>query len=449
MEKQSYLNAWREYKERVINSLYQGLEKENYSFNRVKEYKELFYIKADKPLPIILVADNLNEMINMFQSLTELQMKQLSHLKNQMYYEYQNGRSITKKLCQKVLNKIDVSKKITDQFYLDVNNYFDHNIGSKLTINDLLLKEINTQDNSPQEAVKRIREVFNENCTLSLWQQLWINNKNVIEESEQLDQDSFDAQKFLFDHIIEFIRTELKNIQPSNLNEYYPFFDNMEYRLKWTFFKMINDKDKILSETAEKELNTIYENSFNNMIFTFFSDDIALSLKCPEYIKLNENGEYHAVDGPAIAWNKNRFYYINGREIPSWIFEKGFTKKQFITEENSELMAAMYEILKGKGEQHVLDFLGAEIVDEKTIVHKNGESETMVLYKTKETFPEEENLNGNRDCPLAWLKMTCPSTGTNYLIPTDSSFTDAVNCAKYHRPERIPEDIRYSWDSRN
>ena len=133
--------------------------------------------------------------------------------------------------------------------------------------------------------------------------------------------------------------------------------------------------------------------------------------------------------------------------MPSWIFDKNnLTKEKFLNEENEDIRAGIVEVL---GEEELLKLLNAECVNESKVEHKNGEAETLLLYKTKETIAEEEDLNGKSNVPLAWLRMTCPSTGSNYLIFTDSSFNTAIEAAKYHRPELIPSEIDYIWDSRN
>lgn len=73
---------------------------------------------------------------------------------------------------------------------------------------------------------------------------------------------------------------------------------------------------------------------------------------------------------------------------------------------------------------NTFNYKDAVEVDKHIFIHKNGESEEMILYKTKEKFNGEEDLSGNSPAPLAWLKMTCPSTGTKYLIPSDVSFNN-------------------------
>lgn len=166
------------------------------------------------------------------------------------------------------------------------------------------------------------------------------------------------------------------------------------------------------------------------------------------------NGRMHSLDGPAIKWRDGySLNYINGRSMPRWIFDKvaenTITKEDFINEQNEDVKAGIYELIESRREGAMLDFLDAEEVDRKTFVHANGELEEMVLYKTKEKFKEETDLFGKSNVPLAWLKMSCPSTGTNYLIPSDSSFTNCLDAAKYHRPSEVPTEIEYSWHSRN
>jgi hypothetical protein len=94
-------------------------------------------------------------------------------------------------------------------------------------------------------------------------------------------------------------------------------------------------------------------------------------------------------------------------------------------------------------------FLSAVEVDRKTINHANGYSETLKLFKTKEKYGFLLNSKGEENQPYAWIQMTCPSTGTVYLIDTCPTFTDAVECAKWHRPEQVPVSLNYLWQSAN
>ena len=109
----------------------------------------------------------------------------------------------------------------------------------------------------------------------------------------------------------------------------------------------------------------------------------------------------------------------------------------------------MFEIIEAKGEGSMMTFLEAYEYGTETILHANGEEEVLTLYRTTETFPELENINGKTDVPLCWLRLVCPSTGQNYLISTDESFKTPSEAAKYHRPEEVPFELGYSWLSRN
>jgi hypothetical protein len=135
------------------------------------------------------------------------------------------------------------------------------------------------------------------------------------------------------------------------------------------------------------------------------------------------NGKLHNPRGKAIkfkdGWGQ---YYINGRYIPNEIFQKAqtLTKKEFIKENNSDYKGAWYEIL---GQEKIMKLLRAKEVDKTTITHRNGDIETLTLYKTKEKFAEIDYQ------PFAWVKLTCPSTGTNYLLGVEPHHTSALEAA--------------------
>lgn len=166
------------------------------------------------------------------------------------------------------------------------------------------------------------------------------------------------------------------------------------------------------------------------------------------------NGRMHCTTGPAIKWRDGYCqYYINGRSMPRWIFDKAkdntISKNDFINEQNEDIKAGIYEIIESRGEGSMLQFLGAHEVDRKTFVHLNGDLEEMILYKINEKFKAETDLKGRSDVPLAWLRMSCPSTGTNYLIPSDSSFQTCEDAAKFHRPNEVPTEKKYAWNARS
>lgn len=230
-------------------------------------------------------------------------------------------------------------------------------------------------------------------------------------------------------------------------NEYYQFSSNGNisdygWVALYDFFQRIGIE---MGENFNKMMNLLKSGVYDMLQF----ENICIVSKMPVKVRTNADGRLHSTETFAIEWSDGYGqYHINGRSMPESIF-KGFTKEEFISEQNEDIKAGMYEIIEAKGEGYMLSFLGAEIVDKKTFVHLNGEMEEMELYKTKEFFAEEEDLNGRSPAPLAWLKMSCPSTGRVYLIPSDGSFNNCEDAAKYHRPNEVDPNIDYAWHSRN
>ena len=188
----------------------------------------------------------------------------------------------------------------------------------------------------------------------------------------------------------------------------------------------------------------------SNVFETFEFENAVFAVQPPSEINRNENGQLHCVSGHALAFKDgSKFYYINGREIDKELIDGEITKERFLTEENEDIRGAIFEIVEAKGEGSMMDLLEAYEYATETIHHANGEEEVLTLYRTKETFAELQDIKGNEDVPLCWLRLVCPSTGQNYLISTDASFTTPTEAAKYHRPEEVPFELGYSWLSRN
>lgn len=188
----------------------------------------------------------------------------------------------------------------------------------------------------------------------------------------------------------------------------------------------------------------------SNVFETFEFENVVFAVQPPIEINRNETGQLHSVNGHALSFKDgSKFYYINGREIDSELITKEFTKERFLTEENEDIRGAMFEIIESQGEGSMMTFLGAYEYGTETITHGNGEQEVLTLYRTEETFPELQDINGKENVPLCWLRLVCPSTGQNYLISTDASFKTPSEAAKYHRPEEVPFELGYSWLSRN
>jgi hypothetical protein len=164
----------------------------------------------------------------------------------------------------------------------------------------------------------------------------------------------------------------------------------------------------------------------------------------PIVCKKNDKG-LHCIDGPAIKWRDGyEQYHINGRRVEKKWAKKCLTgelaQKEFLTEENDERRSAAYLLI---GEEKMMKLLDAQLVDEISITHENGETENIGYYKTKKA------LNTFKKKPYAWRKVVCPSTGTSYLTPTNPDLKTALDVAKFHRPNFVPSNIPYTWFSRS
>ena len=181
----------------------------------------------------------------------------------------------------------------------------------------------------------------------------------------------------------------------------------------YDFFEKINILDNFNFKQYKKILKSGVFNAyeFENCVF---------AIQPPIYVERNSQGRLHSTSTAAVKFRDgSSYYFINGRPIPEWVIEKkdSITKDQFLQEKNSDIKGAIYEVLGSEG---IINLLGAEITDSKTIHHANGDVETVELLKTKDTFPELDNE------PMAWVKMICPSTGTNYLIGVEPKYNDAT-----------------------
>ena len=163
----------------------------------------------------------------------------------------------------------------------------------------------------------------------------------------------------------------------------------------YDFFEKINIVDDFNFKQYKKILKSGVFNAYEFENFVF-------AIQPPIYVERNLQGRLHSTSTAAVKFRDgSSYYFINGRPIPEWVVEKkdAITKDQFLQEKNSDIKGAIYEVLGSEG---IINLLGAEITDTKTIHHANGDVETVELLKTKDTFPELD------DDPLAWVKMTCP-----------------------------------------
>jgi hypothetical protein len=143
---------------------------------------------------------------------------------------------------------------------------------------------------------------------------------------------------------------------------------------------------------------------------SYIVGNYVIAVKPPVSVIKNENGILHNPQGPSVEFSDGYCqYYINGRNLPSWIWEKKdtITKEVFLQEKNAEIRGGMYAVL---GQKRVFDLIGASEVGKKF-----ANNETYILYRTTEKIGDKH---------WQWVGVKCPSTGTDYLL----GVPDTVTC---------------------
>jgi hypothetical protein len=243
-----------------------------------------------------------------------------------------------------------------------------------------------------------------------------------------------------------------KTLSPEFMEKFKENYNLKSTYCGWSNFGWVSFYDYFtrIGVINHEDFNNYKDIIQSNVFETFEFENVVFAVQPPMEINRNENGQLHNTSGHALSFKDgSKFYYVNGREIDADLVKGNFTKERFLTEESEDIRGAMFEIIEAKGEGSMMTFLEAYEYGTETILHGNGEEEVLTLYRTTETFPELENINGKTDVPLCWLRLVCPSTGQNYLISTDESFKTPSEAAKYHRPEEVPFELGYSWLSRN
>ena len=199
---------------------------------------------------------------------------------------------------------------------------------------------------------------------------------------------------------------------------------------------------QLIHSDREKDFNSFKELLLSGVFDMIQFDGLCIVSDMPTKIIRNNAGRLHNPNGPSIEFNDGWSQYnINGRVLPAWIWDKAasgeITREMFLQEKNSEIKGGIYEVL---GQKKMMDLLGATEVDTRTIIHRNGDQETVTLLKTTDVFPEINNQ------PFAWVKMVCPSTGSQYLQGVEPHHTDAIEAIASLSPFKAKD---YSFDLRS
>lgn len=253
------------------------------------------------------------------------------------------------------------------------------------------------------------------------------------------------------------VEEEIKKVPVSDM---YLFTMNVYSNYYYQWYKFIKDEFK-LPLSIEDEFEECFKLQRESGIYcALFLKDYCIVSKYPKLVHRNENNDLHSTTENAVIWGysseetKWDCHYVNGRYIEADIFNSviqgTFTFDDFKKLDNEDLKGIIVNIIKdNKGNNGLMEFLNAEQVDQKTLVHEGGYTETITLYKTKDKYSFLLNSKGEDNQPYAWLHMVCPSTGTDYLIDTCPTYTDAVQCAKFMRPKLVPDTVDYKWVSAN
>lgn len=251
--------------------------------------------------------------------------------------------------------------------------------------------------------------------------------------------------------------TELNKLVASKPTEdipttsHYLFLLSAYARVYLMWYVFINRKFDVPT-SKQKELDWLWENVKQSGIGrVYMCEQICLVLRLPSKIIRNEIG-FHSVSEGAIQYPDRQYYYINGRSFPEEYVkayqEKKLTLDMFNSEQNEDVRGGIITMIKEiEGEDGVMKFLNAEIIDTATLVHDKGYMETVRLAKTKDNYSWAQDSKGNTNVPLAWVNETCPSTGTSYFIPCCPTCQTAEEAIKSARPTRVPKNIPYFWNS--
>jgi len=236
-------------------------------------------------------------------------------------------------------------------------------------------------------------------------------------------------------------------------------FEAFSSYINYSDFSWLSFYDFFLNECGliaeHKENLDMVTKCVENSFMQIQLEGLCVVSRYPHTIKRNATNDLHCTTGPAIEFDDGyKQHYVNGRFIEPEIFNECSNttnaKICFHTQTNEDIKACIVTIIKENfGNQGLLEMLNAQLMDEKTVDHEGGYYETLRIYHSKDKHSFLQNSKGELDQPYAWIEMTCPSTDTVYLIDTCPTFTDALECAKWHRPELVPSDIPYKWNSAN
>jgi len=428
----------------------------------IKNKKKVTKHKLDSELFSELCSELCSELDSELHSelRSELHSELDSELRSELHSELcsELRSELDSELCSELYSELD------SELYSELDSELDSELRSELRSE--LCSELRSELDSELDSELRSEldsELYSELCSelrseldselrSELYSELCSELYSELCSELRSELDS-ELRSELYSELCSELRSELHSELDSV--KYNWLFLTTEYtRIYLMWYKFIKDEFLIKCK-KEKELDYLY-NKINsaNISKLFLCKKIVLILRMPKKILRNNIGFHCISNDGAIQYDNQKIHYINGRKISSWIFDKYFNKtltfNDFVKLENEDEKAGIITLIKGnEGNDAVLTFLGAEIIDKQTIKHTNDYSEGLTLYKTRMSYSFAQNSKGKLNQPLAWIRMVCPSTGAIYLIDTCPLFNDVIECAKFHRPQNIPIELSYLWSSAN
>ena len=424
-------------------------------FNRSlsAKYIEFLYKKINKPKPVVIFAKNIKEYKYFFEL---LRLK--PNIIQNAYVLKNKGKvkdsQLDNKLNSKLYSELDseLDSKLNSELYSELDSKLYSELDSKLNseLDSKLYSELYSELDS------KLYSELDSELDSKLYSELdsKLDSKLYSELDSKLNSE-LDSKLIikLYSELYSELDSELRSqLNRNKTRSHYLWICSSYTRCYLAWYHFIH-KQLGVSYSNSKMLDTLYH-AFNKTDISrcYFAKGYVLVLRNPINIKFNENNVLHSTDTPSYEFREGeKAYHVNGRKIEEDIFLKSQTIEEarecFNSTNNEDIKAAIITIVKeNQGQQGLMDMLNAVCIDEQVIEHSNSYSETLKLYKTKESYPFLQDHHGNMNQPYCWSEMTCPSTGSTYLIDNSAAFDDAVEAAKFLRPSFIPMDLDYNWE---
>ena len=431
------------YKDRCVKDLYSGKEHQEWKREHTIQYVEYIYQLAKQPYkPLVVVAKNPLQYRYFWNVL--FKSNRLKR-KTEILFKLKNS-----------LTSSELRSELSSELYSKLNSELDSKLDFELDseLNSELYSELDSKLDF--ELSSEIRSELDSELSSELYSKL--NSELGSELGSELDSKLYsELGSELDSELTSELYSELNSELGSELKyvNHWLFLTSEYARVYLMWYKFIKDEFGLQTKKTN-QLDWLYANvNLAHISKCYFTKGIVLVLQMPSKIMRNEVGFHSTSREAAIQFEGNyNINYINGRKISNWIFEKYFSGNlafdDFNELKNEDERAGIITLIKeNEGSEGVLKFLNAKLIDERKINHENGYSEIIKFYKTNEKYPFLQDSKGNMNVEYAWTEFTCPSTGQVYLLDSCPTITNSIEAAKFHRPNFVPHNVEYIWQSAN